>query len=149
MAQVGKLGEAPHERPRAPFSIQLHIFTCSSGITPVFARSANRPRYSYAVVWWSDMEPLDAGSSPEISAGPPAKRMRTDPPEGISRIHPLPPPPMPVQSLQKGAHTRAVTACQTCRNRKTKCDNQRPTCGYCAKTGGSCSYLEDSIQITS
>lgn len=30
-----------------------------------------------------------------------------------------------------------------CRSRKTKCDNRRPVCGFCAATGGECSYSDD------
>ncbi|KAK7427323.1 hypothetical protein QQZ08_006092 [Neonectria magnoliae] len=45
---------------------------------------------------------------------------------------------------------RAVTACQFCRLRKTKCDNVRPCCGYCVRHRAKCVYgdsewLEDSI----
>jgi hypothetical protein len=29
-----------------------------------------------------------------------------------------------------------------CRSRKTKCDNQRPVCGFCAATGGECIYVD-------
>ena len=35
---------------------------------------------------------------------------------------------------------RAVTACSHCRQRKKKCDNVRPTCGYCAETQVNCRY---------
>ncbi|KAF5622962.1 heterokaryon incompatibility protein [Fusarium sp. NRRL 52700] len=35
---------------------------------------------------------------------------------------------------------RAVTACQSCRLRKTKCDNVRPTCGFCSRSGAQCVY---------
>lgn len=38
---------------------------------------------------------------------------------------------------------RGPTACEVCRNRKTKCDNLRPTCSYCARVGAKCSYLDD------
>ena len=27
-----------------------------------------------------------------------------------------------------------------CRQRKTKCDNQRPACGFCVAAGGECIY---------
>lgn len=40
--------------------------------------------------------------------------------------------------------TRAPTACQTCRLRKTRCDNTRPTCSYCAVQGMECNYPETS-----
>ncbi|KAH8694481.1 hypothetical protein BGZ61DRAFT_352352 [Ilyonectria robusta] len=42
------------------------------------------------------------------------------------------------------ARRRAGTACFVCRGRKTKCDNQRPVCGFCAATGGACSYPDDT-----
>ncbi|KAJ4161008.1 hypothetical protein NW765_005858 [Fusarium oxysporum] len=35
---------------------------------------------------------------------------------------------------------RAVTACQSCRLRKTKCDNVRPVCGFCSRNGAQCVY---------
>ncbi|KAH8801414.1 hypothetical protein F5884DRAFT_513774 [Xylogone sp. PMI_703] len=35
---------------------------------------------------------------------------------------------------------RAITACESCRIRKTKCDNERPQCTSCAKNNLSCSY---------
>lgn len=37
---------------------------------------------------------------------------------------------------------RAGHACIVCRSRKTKCDNQRPICGFCAATGGNCGYVD-------
>ncbi|KAH9208480.1 hypothetical protein DL95DRAFT_345425 [Leptodontidium sp. 2 PMI_412] len=39
---------------------------------------------------------------------------------------------------------RAVTACLRCRARKTKCDNQRPACGFCIGVGAQCLYHENS-----
>ncbi|KAB5536256.1 hypothetical protein GE09DRAFT_971660 [Coniochaeta sp. 2T2.1] len=35
---------------------------------------------------------------------------------------------------------RSSKACHVCRARKTKCDNVRPTCGFCASLDISCSY---------
>lgn len=64
-----------------------------------------------------------------------------------SSDHPLSPPG---QSSTPGsrefasyARRRAATACFVCRARKTKCDNQRPLCGFCKATGGSCGYPDD------
>ena len=37
---------------------------------------------------------------------------------------------------------RAVTACQLCRMRKTKCDNQRPSCGKCLSLDVHCNYQD-------
>ncbi|KAH8799046.1 hypothetical protein F5884DRAFT_131737 [Xylogone sp. PMI_703] len=36
---------------------------------------------------------------------------------------------------------RAVTACLTCRERKKKCDNNRPSCGFCQQAASPCVYL--------
>ncbi|KAL4926644.1 uncharacterized protein BDV17DRAFT_293436 [Aspergillus undulatus] len=33
---------------------------------------------------------------------------------------------------------RAVTACQVCRARRTKCDQKKPRCSFCEKTGAEC-----------
>ncbi|CAK7208012.1 Zcf27p [Sporothrix eucalyptigena] len=38
--------------------------------------------------------------------------------------------------------TKAPSACLVCRTRKTKCDNIRPVCGFCQRTGGDCHYSE-------
>ncbi|KAM0290474.1 hypothetical protein ACHAO9_004831 [Fusarium lateritium] len=37
----------------------------------------------------------------------------------------------------------AAAACDTCRNRKVKCDAERPTCGRCTKSGQACHYGTD------
>lgn len=50
---------------------------------------------------------------------------------------------------------RAVTACQVCRARRTKCDNLKPSCSFCLKVGAMCvqtaadlsSYDPASLQI--
>lgn len=39
--------------------------------------------------------------------------------------------------------TRALVACRLCRNRKTRCDNKRPSCGYCTLNGMKCVYPDD------
>ncbi|KAL3492150.1 hypothetical protein BJX62DRAFT_236587 [Aspergillus germanicus] len=61
-----------------------------------------------------------------------------------------PPTPAPDQTLTDmpraaGSYDRrrAGRACIVCRARKTKCDNNRPVCGFCLATGGHCQYAED------
>jgi hypothetical protein len=39
--------------------------------------------------------------------------------------------------------SRGVTACEKCRIRKTRCDNRRPTCGFCLKRRLTCVYPAD------
>lgn len=40
----------------------------------------------------------------------------------------------------RGAYPRkrAVRACQTCRARRTKCDNKKPSCSFCERIGAKC-----------
>ncbi|KAH8822021.1 hypothetical protein F5884DRAFT_109811 [Xylogone sp. PMI_703] len=40
---------------------------------------------------------------------------------------------------------RASTACSVCRARKTKCNGERPICGFCKTSGGDCRYPEPDI----
>lgn len=43
---------------------------------------------------------------------------------------------------------RALIACETCRQRKTKCDNQRPTCGGCVEMQIQCQYKTSSLDVS-
>lgn len=47
---------------------------------------------------------------------------------------------MRMSSVKDYPRKRALQACQICRTRKTKCDNERPTCGSCNAMGVECSY---------
>ncbi|RFU78606.1 dna glycosylase [Trichoderma arundinaceum] len=40
---------------------------------------------------------------------------------------------------------RTSSACSVCRARKTKCDSQRPICGFCRDSGGNCRYPEADV----
>jgi len=42
---------------------------------------------------------------------------------------------------------RAVKACQTCRARRTKCDNAKPSCSFCLKVGAQC--VQSSVDLSS
>ena len=42
---------------------------------------------------------------------------------------------------------RAITACQVCRARRTKCDNLKPTCSFCLKSGAQC--IQSSTDLSS
>lgn len=42
---------------------------------------------------------------------------------------------------------RAVTACQICRARRTKCDNAKPACSFCVKVGANC--VQASVDLSS
>lgn len=40
---------------------------------------------------------------------------------------------------------RAVTACQQCRARRTKCDQRKPTCSFCLKVGAQCTQSSSDL----
>jgi len=42
---------------------------------------------------------------------------------------------------------RAVTACQVCRARRTKCDNLKPSCSFCTKSGARC--IQSPVDLSS
>ncbi|KAL3474116.1 C6 zinc finger domain protein [Aspergillus californicus] len=45
------------------------------------------------------------------------------------------------------ARKRAVTACQVCRARRTKCDNRKPSCSFCLKVGSRC--IQSPVDLSS
>src|SRR5689334_15569677 len=49
---------------------------------------------------------------------------------GFSDLRPPPP----------AKRVKLVSTCDTCKNRKVKCDRVRPKCGTCKKTGRECGY---------
>lgn len=97
-----------------------------------------------------------------VAMDPPLKRMRMDigrgfpdmdmseasPPgrHGVDQPHAEQADP---RIPKQRTWSRASSACQTCRGRKTKCDNERPICGYCRRVGATCTYIEDSAPATS
>lgn len=44
---------------------------------------------------------------------------------------------------------RAVMACETCRKRKVKCDNQRPSCGGCQTLQIECIFRDSKTEHSS
>ncbi|KAF4550695.1 Fungal Zn(2)-Cys(6) binuclear cluster domain-containing protein 6 [Elsinoe fawcettii] len=48
----------------------------------------------------------------------------------------------PGDSSRRDRAAIAAQACQTCRSRKSKCDEQRPKCGLCTRLGVECVYRE-------
>ncbi|KAH7410520.1 hypothetical protein DE146DRAFT_645162 [Phaeosphaeria sp. MPI-PUGE-AT-0046c] len=84
--------------------------------------------------------------------------------EHMSRSLAEPSPHAPPSSTRKRpaprgsasySRKRAVTACQVCCARRTKCDNLKPSCSFCLKVGAKCvqspvdlsSYDPPSLQI--
>lgn len=53
------------------------------------------------------------------------------------------PPDQPFEgSLRRERASIAAQACETCRARKSKCDERRPKCGLCQRVGADCRYRE-------
>lgn len=69
---------------------------------------------------------LDAYGAPPSHPYPPTKRRITQP--GVEHRKLVPP------------RRRALQACEACRSRKSKCDNERPSCGSCIQHGIECVY---------
>jgi hypothetical protein len=69
-------------------------------------------------------------ASPRISSATGKSRKRKLPPTDLNRRATFP-------------RKRSVTACQLCRTRKTKCNNDRPVCSQCLSLNARCVYEED------
>ncbi|KAF2658597.1 hypothetical protein K491DRAFT_592537 [Lophiostoma macrostomum CBS 122681] len=55
-----------------------------------------------------------------------------------------PPPSKRQRTAAMYNRRRAVTACEPCRRRKTRCDNVRPVCGFCSANQGRCTYPDNA-----
>lgn len=60
-----------------------------------------------------------------------------------SQINPAKRPYTASRQTQGYPRKRASKACNTCRLRKTKCNNERPVCGFCQSLGAVCGYDEE------
>jgi len=80
----------------------------------------------------------------DADASRPAKLARTESRRDRSPGAPSPSPKI----LRPGrrVRVRGATACESCRGKRIKCDNQYPKCASCIKTGAHCSYLEDEVR---
>ncbi|ODV81729.1 uncharacterized protein CANTADRAFT_3804 [Suhomyces tanzawaensis NRRL Y-17324] len=79
-----------------------------------------------------------------IPAQPPSFQ-RVQPPVVVDQqFTPRKPAPPAARGVTNQPRKRALTACDTCRVRKIKCDNGRPRCGSCVKTGNlNCHFRTD------
>lgn len=81
-----------------------------------------------------------AGVDGSSSAAGGGRKSTTTSPQSTSVM------PMTTTGVAGGGSTttpvrkRAPTACDSCRSRKTKCDNVKPACGSCVRTGIECYY---------
>lgn len=63
--------------------------------------------------------------------------MQTDPNPVMSTVNTLNPPPRP-SSLKPKRRTKTFTGCWTCRARRVKCDEHKPHCLRCRRSGRNC-----------
>lgn len=63
---------------------------------------------------------------------PDPSRADDEPPDKPSKKRPA------ARGTASYSRKRAVTACQVCRARKTKCDNLKPSCSFCLSVGATC-----------
>ncbi|KAK3946164.1 C6 zinc finger protein [Diplogelasinospora grovesii] len=47
---------------------------------------------------------------------------------------------LPKQRLERRGHTKSRRGCFNCKRRRIKCQETRPACGHCVKTGLKCEY---------
>lgn len=85
---------------------------------------------------FSDSFHLRKRTSRDVGGGP-----RANPP-GRKKSQPKSQDAGRTSSTKDYPRRRALQACQICRARKTKCDNERPSCGSCEALGVECSYNE-------
>lgn len=63
-----------------------------------------------------------------------SETLQSDPERAASEALPRPAP----RGTAAYPRRRANKACQVCRARRTKCDNEKPTCSFCEKIGAKC-----------
>lgn len=66
--------------------------------------------------------------------------------DSASPSHPFPPAKRRIAQISGDygkvlpTRRRALQACEACRSKKSKCDNERPSCGSCIQHGMECIY---------
>ncbi|KAL2428874.1 hypothetical protein ABEF95_008857 [Exophiala dermatitidis] len=132
-----------HQPPYHPVSSQPHE-------PPYYppAPADYRARHAYPAVDAQPnghhQPPLHAPAGHEMMPGQPAG----PPPQyGPPAVGPPPPPPSayyydPYNAAQRRKPVRAAQACDSCRQRKAKCDEGRPECQHCKDNGLKCSYRD-------
>ncbi|EJT69375.1 hypothetical protein GGTG_12994 [Gaeumannomyces tritici R3-111a-1] len=56
-------------------------------------------------------------------------------------------PPPPKQRLERRGHTKSRRGCFNCKRRRIKCQENRPACGHCVKTGLKCEYPAAALVV--
>lgn len=136
--------------------LSTNSFTLSSAAVGSTGRastsSTERDLHSLFNFGFPDIPPGPA-ANPEPKESPQTrKRASQDIDEAVEKsLRPSPPGRRKSQPKGEAARMsvskdyprrRALQACQICRARKTKCDNERPNCGNCVALGVECNYNE-------
>ena len=99
---------------------------------------------------------IEALASPTVAGMPLGSSLHRDVDEGLSTDPPRPPDQHPGELQptrgngpglrpKPARRRRNLTSCLLCRSRKVKCDNARPSCGYCRLHGADCTYQDAPI----
>lgn len=121
------------------------------------ARSSSSPENADSVIT------PESDDSSDITIGPKIEELDDDEFGGIDHIDEAKPlnandadPPVarkrgrprkhPVSETRKTAHTRSKTGCATCRRRKKRCDERKPSCLACEKNNVVCEGYEPKQQ---
>ncbi|KKK12510.1 hypothetical protein ARAM_006924, partial [Aspergillus rambellii] len=86
--------------------------------------------------------PYDDSRAP--AGSPPSEHISRDspPPPATTSLLPIPDAQSSAGSAKKPRTFIATVACETCRLKKTRCDESRPKCGLCKALGLECVYNE-------
>ncbi|KAI1816393.1 C6 zinc finger protein [Poronia punctata] len=97
--------------------------------------SNNTTDFDYAVYLQDeDMDYLgDGGSSGSASVMNDARPTSASPPTSATVRNQR-------QRLERRGHTKSRRGCYNCKRRRIKCQETRPACGHCVKTGLKCEY---------
>ncbi|KFA66165.1 hypothetical protein S40285_03373 [Stachybotrys chlorohalonatus IBT 40285] len=79
---------------------------------------------------------------PAITYGLSDSSGKTTPPDGSSSAgtEMIARGPSQKQRLERRGHTKSRRGCYNCKRRRIKCQETRPACGHCVKTGLKCEY---------
>lgn len=133
--QLSSYNRNLHPPPPPPSTITgSHIFSPSN--IPPGAGSSKSPEYH-----GTKDGMMSSGSSENHLTGSPADHIvplksdknDSENDESFAKRH---------HSDNKSVRRRATTACTSCRSKKVKCDNNKPTCGTCARAGLVCNYAD-------
>ncbi|KAL2205670.1 hypothetical protein CC79DRAFT_1055464 [Sarocladium strictum] len=82
--------------------------------------------------------PQDSGPIPRDPESEPEQLLSSPPTQDNPR-------PAKRRRMTTTTTLRTAIACQTCRDRKTRCSGEQPTCKYCSRAGIACEYTSNTV----